>query len=96
MKEIKGSPGSHSSPASWRNGTPDGRGHARPHNAALEHFAIIGYLMGPLMETATITGELLGTPNDQIRNNLTGTNRSCSNRGWHCRTRRRRRGAAAA
>jgi hypothetical protein len=28
--------------------------------------------MAPLMETATITGELLGTPNDQIRKNLTG------------------------
>jgi hypothetical protein len=32
----------------------------------------IGYLMAPLMECATITGELLGTPNDQIRRNLTG------------------------
>jgi hypothetical protein len=27
--------------------------------------------MAPLMETATITGELLGDPNDQIRANLT-------------------------
>jgi len=40
--------------------------------AALEHFANIGHLMAPLMETATITGELLGSPNDQIRANLTG------------------------
>ena len=28
--------------------------------------------MAPLMETATITGELLGDPSDQIRKNLTG------------------------
>ncbi len=28
--------------------------------------------MAPLMATATITGELLGTPDDQIRKNLTG------------------------
>jgi hypothetical protein len=28
--------------------------------------------MAALMETATITGELLGTPNEQIRKNLTG------------------------
>jgi quinol monooxygenase YgiN len=40
--------------------------------AALEHFANIGHLMAPLMETATVTGELLGTPNEQIRKNLTG------------------------
>ena len=44
----------------------------RNADAALEHFANIGHLMAPLMETATITGELLGTPNDQIRKNLTG------------------------
>ena len=44
----------------------------RDRAAALEHFANIGHLMAPLMETATITGELLGTPNDQIRGNLTG------------------------
>ena len=28
--------------------------------------------MAPLMETATITGELLGTPNAEMRGNLTG------------------------
>ena len=44
----------------------------RDSDAALEHFANIGHLMAPLMETATITGELLGTPNEQIRKNLTG------------------------
>jgi quinol monooxygenase YgiN len=44
----------------------------RDADAALEHFANIGHLMAPLMETATVTGELLGTPNEQIRRNLTG------------------------
>ena len=44
----------------------------RDSEAALEHFANIGHLMAPLMETATVTGELLGTPNAQIRANLTG------------------------
>jgi hypothetical protein len=39
------------------------------------------HLMAPLMETATVTGELLGTPNAQIRANLTGTSPSCSSRG---------------
>ena len=28
--------------------------------------------MAPLMATATVTGELLGTPNTEIRRNLTG------------------------
>ena len=44
----------------------------RDADAALEHFANIGHLMAPLTETASVTGELLGTPNDQIRRNLTG------------------------
>ena len=44
----------------------------RDSDAALEHFANISHLMAPLMETATITGELLGDPSDQIRKNLTG------------------------
>jgi quinol monooxygenase YgiN len=44
----------------------------RDSDAALEHFANIGHLMAPLMETATITGELLGSPNAQIRANLSG------------------------
>lgn len=44
----------------------------RDSDAALEHFANIAHLMAPLMETAAITGELLGAPNDQIRRNLTG------------------------
>ena len=44
----------------------------RDADAALEHFANIGHLMAPLMETATVTGELLGAPNAEIRANLTG------------------------
>jgi quinol monooxygenase YgiN len=44
----------------------------RDSDAALDHFSNIGHLMAPLMQTATVTGELLGTPNAQIRANLTG------------------------
>lgn len=44
----------------------------RDADAALEHFRNIGHLMAPLLATATITGELLGTPNDEMRKNLTG------------------------
>jgi len=44
----------------------------RDADAALEHFANIGHFMEPLMATATVTGELLGTPNAQIRRNLSG------------------------
>src|SRR5690349_7551428 len=44
----------------------------RDSAAALEHFANIAHLMAPLMETATVTGELLGTPSAEIRRNLTG------------------------
>jgi quinol monooxygenase YgiN len=44
----------------------------RDADAALEHFANIGHLMAPLMATATVTGEVLGTPNAEMRRNLTG------------------------
>lgn len=44
----------------------------RDADAALEHFANIAHLMEPLLATATITGELLGTPNAEMRRNLTG------------------------
>ena len=43
----------------------------RDSDAALEHFPNIGDLMAPLMQTATVTGELLGTPNAQFRANST-------------------------
>jgi hypothetical protein len=44
----------------------------RDADAALEHFANISHLMEPLMATATITGEVLGTPNETMSKNLTG------------------------
>ncbi len=40
--------------------------------SAREHFANISHLMEPLMATATVTGELLGTPDDQMRELLAG------------------------
>jgi hypothetical protein len=39
-------------------------------DAAIEHFANISHLMEPLLATATITGDVLGTPNAEIRKNL--------------------------
>ena len=42
----------------------------RDADAAIEHFANISHLMEPLMATATFTGEVLGTPNAEIRENL--------------------------
>jgi quinol monooxygenase YgiN len=44
----------------------------RDADAALEHFANIGHSMVPIMATATVTGEVLGTPNAKMRKNLTG------------------------
>ena len=44
----------------------------RNADAALEHFANIAHLTAPLMETATVTRELLDTPNAEMRRNLTG------------------------
>jgi quinol monooxygenase YgiN len=44
----------------------------RDADAALAHFANIGHLMEPLMQTATVTGEVLGTPNETMRGNLQG------------------------
>jgi len=42
----------------------------RDADAALAHFANIGHLMEPLMMTATVAGEVLGTPNDTMRAQL--------------------------
>jgi len=39
----------------------------RNPEAALEHFANIGHLMEPLMATASVTGEVLGTPNAKMK-----------------------------
>src|SRR5580704_13480159 len=44
----------------------------RDADAALEHFANISHLVEPLMATATVTGEVLGTPNDAMRAQLGG------------------------
>lgn len=46
----------------------------RDADAALEHFANISHLMAPIMATATVTGEVLGTPNATMREKLTGGN----------------------
>ncbi len=39
----------------------------RDANAALEHFANISHLMAPIMDTASVTGEVLGTPNAKMK-----------------------------
>ena len=39
----------------------------RDIDAALQHFANIGHLMEPLMATATVTGELLGTYSEKMQ-----------------------------
>jgi quinol monooxygenase YgiN len=42
----------------------------RDADAALEHFANIGHLMESLLAAATVTGEILGTPNETMRGQL--------------------------
>ena len=44
----------------------------RDADAALEHFANISHLMEALTATATVTGEVLGTPNETMRAALRG------------------------
>ena len=39
----------------------------RDADAAIEHFANISHLMEPLMATASVTGEVLGTPNANMK-----------------------------
>src|ERR1700745_1869683 len=39
----------------------------RDADAAIEHFSNINHLMAPLMATASVTGEVLGTPNAEMR-----------------------------
>jgi len=39
----------------------------RDADAALEHFANIGHLMEPILATASVTGEVLGTPNAKMK-----------------------------
>ena len=42
----------------------------RDADAALEHFANINHLMAPIMATASVTGEVLGTPNAEMKKQL--------------------------
>lgn len=39
----------------------------RDAEAAIEHFSNIGHLMAPILATADVTGEVLGTPNARMR-----------------------------
>ena len=39
----------------------------RDADAAIEHFSNIGHLMEPIMATASVTGEVLGTPNAKMK-----------------------------
>jgi hypothetical protein len=42
----------------------------RDADAAIEHFTNISHLMKPMLATATITGEVLRTPNTKMREQL--------------------------
>jgi len=39
----------------------------RDADAAIEHFSNISHLMEPIMATASVTGEVLGTPNANMK-----------------------------
>ena len=39
----------------------------RDADAAIEHFSNISHLMEPLLATASVTGEVLGTPNAKMK-----------------------------
>lgn len=53
----------------------------RDADAALEHFANISHLMEPLLATASVTGEVLGTPNAAMKEQL-GTGEPKLFRPW--------------
>jgi quinol monooxygenase YgiN len=42
----------------------------RDADAAIEHFSHISHLMEPIMATASVTGEVLGTPNAKMKEQL--------------------------
>ena len=42
----------------------------RNAEAAIEHFSNIGHLMEPILATASVTGEVLGTPNAKMKEQL--------------------------
>ena len=44
----------------------------RDADAALEHFSNISHLMAPILATASVTGEVLGTPNARMMEQLGG------------------------
>ncbi len=44
----------------------------RDADAALEHFSNISHLMAPILATASVTGEVLGTPNARMKEQLGG------------------------
>lgn len=57
----------------------------RDADAAIEHFANISHLMEPIMATASVTGEVLGTPNAKMKSSSERAARSCSRHGLRCR-----------
>ena len=42
----------------------------RDADAAIQHFSNISHLMEPLLATASVTGEVLGTPNAKMKEQL--------------------------
>jgi quinol monooxygenase YgiN len=42
----------------------------RDADAAIEHFSHISHLMAPIMATASVTGELLGMPNAEMKKQI--------------------------
>ena len=50
---------------SWRSQGPFER--YRDADAAIEHFSNISHLMEPILATASVTGEVLGTPNAKMK-----------------------------
>jgi hypothetical protein len=42
----------------------------RDADAAIEHFSNISHLMEPILATASVTGEVLGTPNAKMKGQL--------------------------
>jgi quinol monooxygenase YgiN len=42
----------------------------RDPEATMEHLANISHILGPIMATASVTGEVLGTPNAELRKRL--------------------------
>jgi quinol monooxygenase YgiN len=42
----------------------------RDADAAIEHFSNISHLMAPILATAAVTGEVLGTPNAKMNEQL--------------------------